>query len=797
MRVSLKTSAAAAVMMSVTLNPVCAQEPEDGSEVEEVVVTGTNLRGLPREYVASPVFTYSIKEMEQSGLGSLSEYIQTLPQNFIGDLSEAATTGVGFGTGLGGAVSENQFDGFSAFSLRGLGSDATLTLLNGRRLANAGMTETPSVSFIPAALIERIEIVPDGASANYGADAVGGVVNLVTRRDFDGVEVRLRGSAATEVDRDEYQGSIAAGHSWATGNVYGAAAWQDREPFLGDPVPVAGNEYQITATPDETVQSILTGASQEFGPAKLSVEGMYFDSDRSSFQLTLPANNRTFLTESEGYSLYSTLEWQAGAATFVDVMLDYHENETSNETRRRGTLQARRNHHNRLVSAEARAQTELFDLPGGAIRTVGGLQYRRETLRTDALIFFKNGGGETEVTSGFIEAYFPLIGARQHIPLANSLVLSAAARYDDFGSTLGSQVSPKFGVRWGLTKDLSLRATYSQSFLVPKLRDRAGIAEQVSFQALPDAYLDPAEQDPRLPQGYALAMFRAGSNPDLESQDAETLTAGFDYSPAFLDGLDISAGYYRTKLTDRVASPFPDDMLVEPGFQVFVTRDPSATELAAVLNNPQVNRIFAADVPFIADGEVQIYPNVAAVPAELLSNVHVVADARSQNFATQFTDGIDLDVSYATPLLGGDASLRLRGQYILTLESQTTPGVPATSRLGTIYNPTDLTLTSTLGWRRGSLSLGSVVYHSAGFKDVRSGQQNASIGSYTTASIAVGWNFDRAHSSAWLADSSIALVISNVFDREPPRIDDEVLTYSPLNTPANPRTVALVLNKRI
>lgn len=50
---------------------------------------------------------------------------------------------------------------------------------------------------------------------------------------------------------------------------------------------------------------------------------------------------------------------------------------------------------------------------------------------------------------------------------------------------------------------------------------------------------------------------------------------------------------------------------------------------------------------------------------------------------------------------------------------------------------------------------------------------------------------------AWLADSSIALVVANVFDRQPPRIDDEVLTYSPLNSPANPRTIALVLNKRI
>lgn len=790
---------AVAALLSCDIGSAGAQErvPESNDDVEEVVVTGTNMRGLPREYVASPVFTYSSKEMEQSGLGALSEYIQTLPQNFIGDLSEAATTGVGFGTGLDGAVSQNQFDGFSAFSLRGLGSDATLTLLNGRRLPNAGMTETASVSFIPAALIERLEIVPDGASATYGADAVGGVVNLVTRRNFDGMEVRLRGSSATEVDRDEYQASLAAGHSWDGGNVYGSAAIQDREPLVGDPVEVYGGDYEITATPDEAVRSFFGGASQELGSAKLSLDGSYFQSDRSSYQLTLPSNRRTFLTESAGYSLYSSLQWQAGRATFFDVMLDYHENESMNETRRRGVLQTQRNHVNRLVSAEARAQTELFDLPGGAVQAVGGLQYRRETLRTDAVIFFQNGGGEVEVSSAFAEAYFPLIGADQTIPLVRSLVWSAAARYDDFGAPMGSKVSPKLGVRWGMNRALSLRGTYSRSFLTPRLRDRVGIAEQVSFFVQPDAFLDPALQDPRLPEGHSLTMFRAGSNPDLQPQDAETFTVGFDYSPAFLERLDISLGYYRIKLTDRVSSPFPDDILLLPGLQTFTTRTPGAAQIEAILNNPVVNRIFASDVPFVNGGDLVIFPSIAAVPADLLASVQVVADTRTQNYATEMTDGIDLDLSYRHAAFGGDASLRIRGQYILTLESRSAPGTPAVSRLGTIYNPTDLSLNATLGWQRGPLSIGSIIYHSAGFTDTRAGQDDAHIGSYTTASVTIGWTFGGDHPSAWLADSSIALVVANVFDEQPPQIADEVLTYSPLNSPANPRTIALVLNKRI
>jgi hypothetical protein len=227
--------------------PVRAEESPAAhlsSSLEQVIVTGTHIRGLPKEYIASPVFTYTGEDIERSGFNSLSEYIPTLPQNFSGDASEASTTGVGAGAGIGGAFAANANDGFSAFSLRGLGSDATITLFNGRRMANAGMIEAPTVSFIPAALIERIEVVPDGASATYGADAVGGVVNLITRRSFDGLELRVRGSTATEVDRNDYQASLAAGHSWDSGNMFGMAAWQDREALVGEPRRVGSQSYQ-------------------------------------------------------------------------------------------------------------------------------------------------------------------------------------------------------------------------------------------------------------------------------------------------------------------------------------------------------------------------------------------------------------------------------------------------------------------------------------------------------------------------------------------------------------------------
>src|SRR5690606_28265351 len=88
--------------------------------------------------------------------------------------------------------------GGSSLNLRGLGPDATLTLLNGRRLAYGGVVHAVDIGAIPVEAVDRVEIVPDGASAIYGSDAVGGVGNVVLKRDYQGVAVGLRYGGATE-----------------------------------------------------------------------------------------------------------------------------------------------------------------------------------------------------------------------------------------------------------------------------------------------------------------------------------------------------------------------------------------------------------------------------------------------------------------------------------------------------------------------------------------------------------------------------------------------------------------------
>ena len=175
-----------------------ADEPNDAArdrKIEKVTVTGSRIRGA---HPMSPVDVYSRSEIERSGASTIEQFARRVPQN-LGDTSgEAVAGGAVNQAGIRTAGGSSDTRG-SAFNLRGLGAGGTLTLLNGRRIAGAGQGGAfVDVSLLPLSAIDRIEVLTDGASALYGADAIGGVVNIVLRQDYDGAESSLRYGFASE-----------------------------------------------------------------------------------------------------------------------------------------------------------------------------------------------------------------------------------------------------------------------------------------------------------------------------------------------------------------------------------------------------------------------------------------------------------------------------------------------------------------------------------------------------------------------------------------------------------------------
>jgi len=194
-----------------------------GSPIE-VVVTGTSIRGVAP--VGSPVVGIGEEELSARGATTLTEAVRQLPQIFnlgISDTNFAPQNN----------ANANRSGG-TAINLRGLAPEATLVLLDSRRLPPAGGGNgsyfDPSV--IPSLAIERIEVMADGGSAIYGADAVGGVVNLLMRRRYDGAQVQTRYGAGDGFDQHAI--SALFGKDWGRGAAWIAADYNHRDPLLAD-----------------------------------------------------------------------------------------------------------------------------------------------------------------------------------------------------------------------------------------------------------------------------------------------------------------------------------------------------------------------------------------------------------------------------------------------------------------------------------------------------------------------------------------------------------------------------------
>lgn len=170
---------------------------QDVQKVERIEVTGSNIKRIDSE-TALPVTVITRAEIERSGATSAADLIERL----------SANNGGGYNGSL--ALGDSARPGFAGASLRGLGSNNTLVLLNGRRLAVYAFDGgAVNLGAIPLAAIERVELLRDGASAIYGSDAIAGVINFITRRDFTGGIAEVYGAMPGGKGNGSYYGASA------------------------------------------------------------------------------------------------------------------------------------------------------------------------------------------------------------------------------------------------------------------------------------------------------------------------------------------------------------------------------------------------------------------------------------------------------------------------------------------------------------------------------------------------------------------------------------------------------------
>ncbi|MBD1388940.1 TonB-dependent receptor [Neiella sp. HB171785] len=204
-----------------TIAPAAYADEAQADDLERISVTGSRIKRTDME-TASPV---SIISAEDIAIGSFTSVDQILQQN-------PASNGMATG-----AASNNGGNGAARINLRGLGEQRTLVLVNGRRMVNSGIGADSSVDLntIPVASIERIEILKDGASAVYGSDAIAGVVNIITKKDFEGAEFSVGYAGSAEGDANTGEISLITGGSSDKGNFMLGLSYVDRgDAMQGD-----------------------------------------------------------------------------------------------------------------------------------------------------------------------------------------------------------------------------------------------------------------------------------------------------------------------------------------------------------------------------------------------------------------------------------------------------------------------------------------------------------------------------------------------------------------------------------
>lgn len=184
-------------------------------ELEEIVVTGSLIAGTPEDS-ANPVDVLSTADLQEQGSPTVVQLVKTITSSQ---------------SSLGESNRYNGGAGTATINLRGFGAARTLTLMNGRRLADSPAAAFQgggaNLNFIPTAAVGRIEILKDGAAATYGSDAIGGVVNFITRRDLDGLDVDGEYALIDGSDGD-YNANVAWGKRFDNGNVLLTAGYRHR-----------------------------------------------------------------------------------------------------------------------------------------------------------------------------------------------------------------------------------------------------------------------------------------------------------------------------------------------------------------------------------------------------------------------------------------------------------------------------------------------------------------------------------------------------------------------------------------
>lgn len=751
------------------------ERPAANSSAKDIVVTGTHVRGASP---TSPLIVLTRKDIDRTGATAVDELMRTLPQN--------SESGVNKENSLISLPDVDPTDHGSAINLRGLGQRATLVLLDGRRLAPSGTGGFVDISMIPLSAIERVDVLTDGASAIYGSDAVGGVVNFVLRKHFDGFETTVQAGTTTDGGGSQVLVSQAAGKSWATGHALVAYEFRLEDEMKASQRPFTINEPADTyLLPHERKNSLIGTVDQELAQglrARLTATYSKRLTDRTVFLarsslpvfVTAKANEGTIAGElaydlPRGWLL--TLDGNYARTTTTQIQTQPGGTPIVNDRDVRSTV----------AGSELHLDGPLFDLPAGAVRLALGGEFRKETFHQ----VFGSSAFASDITSArrtiaslYGELAVPLFSPANRRFGFEVLQLSAAARYDRYSRT-GSSFDPKVGVLWSPLEGLDLRGSYSTSFRAPLLSETTGFYGGI---------LDPAHfffVDPSQAPPDSILLFLQGSNPNVKPETSRNWTLGAAWSPQFAHGLKLTANYYSIRYSNRIAMPTSVVTIVgNPAYNSIVQFNPDPTQLAAVMAGASFLDDFTG--PGFTDGHATA------------NDVYVVLDDRVTNTAFTATSGLDLGLRYAFSLGRNAFVADANVTHIFKFEDQLRPDSPVIDELNHPFQSLRWRARGGINWSNGGWAGSLFVNYASHYTDNRT-TALVPVRAYATVDANLSYAFPNA-APRWLHGTRISLYAENLFDADPPYLAPEQgrttgIGYDPVNASARGRFVSIQLRK--
>jgi outer membrane receptor protein involved in Fe transport len=248
--------------------PAFAQDAQDANsqQLETITVTGSNIRRVDIE-TSNPVITIDRAQIERSGKLTVGDLLQALPAVTGGNINPQVNNGGSYG-------------GTASIGLRGLGSARTLVLINGQRF----LSGDPNA--IPQNMIERIEVLTDGASAVYGSDAIAGVVNFILRSDYQGAEFRADYGISDKDDGTRQGYHFTFGQSSDKGSIMAGVDYNHQDQILAGNRKFGKQAIDLTAGP-LTAPYTFVGGSSSPAPGRIVVTGTPFETQFGCDQLSI------------------------------------------------------------------------------------------------------------------------------------------------------------------------------------------------------------------------------------------------------------------------------------------------------------------------------------------------------------------------------------------------------------------------------------------------------------------------------------------------------------------------------